>query len=135
MHSILIECCGVQVTGWKIIGYLGVLLFSARWFVQMWASRKAKKPVVPVAFWVMSVIGSLSCLAYFIFGKNDSVGVLSNLFPCSVAAYNLYLEAVHGRPLSTDPQVEANARQPLPSATEGTSAAASRHTTRIEGGG
>jgi lipid-A-disaccharide synthase-like uncharacterized protein len=94
----LIDFCGVQVTGWKIIGYLGVLLFSARWFVQMRASREAKQPVVPVAFWIMSVIGSLSCLAYFIFGKNDSVGVLGNLFPCGVAAYNLYLEAVHRRP-------------------------------------
>jgi lipid-A-disaccharide synthase-like uncharacterized protein len=26
-----------------------------------------------------------------VFGKNDSVGVLSNLFPFAVALYNLYL--------------------------------------------
>jgi len=30
-------------------------------------------------------------LCYFIFGKNDSVGILSNLFPFTVALYNLYL--------------------------------------------
>ncbi len=99
----MIEFCGIQVTGWKIIGYLGVLLFSARWFVQMWASHGAKRPVLPVAFWAMSVLGSLACLAYFIFGKNDSVGILSNLFPCGVAAYNLYLEAMHRQPLRTQP--------------------------------
>ena len=29
----------------------------------------------------MSISGSLLLLPYFIFGKNDSVGVLSNLFP------------------------------------------------------
>jgi len=100
MHEILLEFWGVRITGWKIIGYSGVLLFSARWFVQMWASRAAKKPTVPVVFWIMSIAGSLACLAYFIFGKNHSVGVLSNLFPCGVAGYNLYLEAVHRRPSS-----------------------------------
>ena len=31
-------------------------------------------------------------LSYFVFGKNDSVGVLSNLFPAGVAGYNLYLD-------------------------------------------
>ncbi len=97
MHRILIDICGIQITGWKIVGYSGVLLFSARWLVQMWASRAAQKPTVPVAFWMMSVAGSLACLAYFVFGKNDSVGVLSNLFPCGVAAYNLYLEVTHRR--------------------------------------
>ena len=33
-------------------------------------------------------------LAYFVFGKNDSVGVLNNLFPACVAAYNLNLELI-----------------------------------------
>jgi len=40
MHEILISFWGVQVTGWKIVGYIGVLLFSGRWFVQLWASRR-----------------------------------------------------------------------------------------------
>jgi lipid-A-disaccharide synthase-like uncharacterized protein len=40
----------------------------------------------------MSVIGSLIMVGYFTFGKNDSVGILSNLFPMLIAAYNLYLD-------------------------------------------
>jgi lipid-A-disaccharide synthase-like uncharacterized protein len=40
----------------------------------------------------MSIGGSLLLLAYFTFGKNDSVGILSNLFPAGIAGYNLYLE-------------------------------------------
>ena len=110
MHRILIDCWGVQVTGWKIIGYAGVLLFSARWFIQMWASSAAKKPILPVAFWLMSVAGSLACLAYFIFGKNDSVGVLSNLFPCGVAAYNLFLEVAHRRSLPSNQPMQPTPR-------------------------
>ena len=101
MHRILIDCWGFEVTGWKLIGYAGVLMFSARWLVQMWASRAARRPTVPMTFWVMSVVGSLACLAYFVFGQTDSVGVLSNLFPCAVAAYNLYLEAGHRRLLAS----------------------------------
>jgi lipid-A-disaccharide synthase-like uncharacterized protein len=30
-------------------------------------------------------------------GKNDSVGILSNLFPAGVAGYNLYLDLRHKR--------------------------------------
>jgi lipid-A-disaccharide synthase-like uncharacterized protein len=40
----------------------------------------------------MSVSGSVMLLSYFVFGKNDSVGILSNLFPLFVALYNLYLD-------------------------------------------
>jgi lipid-A-disaccharide synthase-like uncharacterized protein len=43
------------------------------------------------------VLGSALLLAYFIWGKNDSVGVLSNLFPMTVALYNF---AMHRRSAS-----------------------------------
>ena len=46
----------------------------------------------------MSVTGSILLLAYFIFGKNDSVGILSNLFPALIAFYNLYLDIRGSRP-------------------------------------
>ncbi len=82
----------VFVTTWKLIGYTGVTLFAGRWVVQLIATRAAGRPVIPRAFWVMSVVGSLMLLAYFIAGKNDSVGVLSNLFPAFTAGYNLWLD-------------------------------------------
>lgn len=97
MHDTLIELWGIRVTWWKVIGYAGVFIFSARWFFQLWASREARKPVVPPVFWIMSMVGSLMCLAYFVFGKNDSVGILAYLFPSAVSAYNLYLEVNHRR--------------------------------------
>ena len=53
------------------------------------------KPVVPTVFWLMSISGSLLLLSYFTFGKNDSVGILSNLFPAGVAGYNLILDLRH----------------------------------------
>ncbi|NQT93626.1 MAG: lipid-A-disaccharide synthase N-terminal domain-containing protein [Lentisphaerae bacterium] len=95
MHETIVVLGGVRITGWKVVGYLGVLMFSARWVIQMWASRKARKPVVPAIFWVISMLGSLMCLAYFVFGRNDSVGVMAYLFPCGVSAYNLHLHFKH----------------------------------------
>ena len=79
------------LTPWKIVGYCGALMFMMRWPVQMLASHRAGKPVVPISFWLMSIAGSLALLSYFIFGKTDSVGIVSNLFPSTIAAYNLYL--------------------------------------------
>jgi lipid-A-disaccharide synthase-like uncharacterized protein len=92
MDTVLLQALGVTITPWKLIGYIGVALFAGRWFVQVLASRAQGKPVMPRLFWYMSVSGSLLLLAYFIFGKNDSVGILSNLFPFAVALYNLRLD-------------------------------------------
>lgn len=92
MNQVLVVMFGVTLTPWKLIGYAGVLMFAGRWFVQLAASRASGRPVVPRLFWYMSALGSLMLLSYFIFGKNDSVGILSNLFPLFVALYNMYLD-------------------------------------------
>jgi len=88
------------LTPWKLIGYIGVAMFGTRWFVQFFASKKAKQVTMPRAFWIMSVVGSVCLLSYFTLGKNDSVGILSNLFPAFVSIYNLYLDIKNGpRPM------------------------------------
>jgi lipid-A-disaccharide synthase-like uncharacterized protein len=102
MNRVLLVVLGVTVTPWKLVGYTGVALFAGRWFVQMAYSRKYRRPVVPTAFWIMSITGSVLLLAYFTFGRNDSVGVLSNLFPTAVAIYNLYLDLRHRRRREAD---------------------------------
>ena len=96
-HQFTLFGITVTITAWKLVGYVGVTLFAGRWLVQLLQSRKARKPTFTWLFWVMSLSGSILLLAYFIFGKNDSVGVLSNLFPTFVAAYNLYLDIRHSR--------------------------------------
>jgi len=92
MDSPLAHVFGVVITPWKLLGYLGVLLFAGRWIVQMLATRKHGKPVIPTLFWSMSIAGSALLCAYFIFGKNDSVGLISNLFPMGIALYNLCVD-------------------------------------------
>lgn len=87
---------GLHVTPWKLIGYTGALMFGGRWLVQFIASKRARKPVIPRMFWYMSLVGSFMTLSYFVFSaKQDSVGVLQNLFPTFTAAYSLYLDIRH----------------------------------------
>ena len=86
---------GVVFTPWKLIGLAGSLMFVSRWVVQAIASRRAGKPVVPRVFWYLSIVGSLMALSYFVFGKNDAVGIIQNLFPALVAIYSLSLDIKH----------------------------------------
>ncbi len=88
MDTPLLYVFGIVLTPWKLIGYLGAFLFAGRWVVQLIATQREGEPAFPGMFWTMSVMGSGLLLAYFIWGKNDSVGVLSNLFPMAVAVYN-----------------------------------------------
>ena len=91
-----LEWTGVHMSPWKLIGLTGALMFGGRWLVQFWATRKAGRPVIPRLFWYMSVAGSLMTLSYFLFSaKQDSVGVLQNLFPAFTALYSLYLDIKH----------------------------------------
>jgi lipid-A-disaccharide synthase-like uncharacterized protein len=83
---------GVAVTPWKLIGMTGAFLFAARWLVQALATRRAGSSTIPRSFWIMSLSGSAMVTSYFIWGKNDAVGVLTNLLPASVALYNLVVD-------------------------------------------
>ncbi len=97
LASILHALQQFQLTPWKAVGYAGTLLFTSRWFVQVYYTRKYKRVVMPLAFWWLSVAGSLLLLAYFVIGKNDSVGILSNFFPVFVSTYNLVVHLRHRR--------------------------------------
>jgi lipid-A-disaccharide synthase-like uncharacterized protein len=96
-HEIVwLSWTGIHVTPWKLIGYVGALMFAGRWLVQFLATKRARKPVIPRLFWYMSLVGSAMTLSYFLFSaKSDSVGVLQNLFPAFTAAYSLYMDISH----------------------------------------
>jgi lipid-A-disaccharide synthase-like uncharacterized protein len=90
MHEALADLHMLTLTPWKLIGLLGTILFTARWFVQFYATKKNKQVTVPMSFWYLSVCGSVLTLAYFIWGKNDSVGIIQTAFPMLVSFYNVF---------------------------------------------
>lgn len=102
MDHVLFYIANVSFTGWKIFGYVGLIIFSSRWILQLYFSRRQGRPVVPRSFWIISVTGSFFLLIYFIFGKTDSVGTLSNLFPAIIALYNLFLDKKYQKKRTTN---------------------------------
>lgn len=79
----------LTVTGWKILGYCGILMFGARWLVQAWHRKRTGRAEMPTAFWIISLVSATMVTMYFIWGKNDSVGIIGNGLPAGVALYNL----------------------------------------------
>ncbi|HSE63511.1 MAG TPA: lipid-A-disaccharide synthase N-terminal domain-containing protein, partial [Thermoanaerobaculia bacterium] len=51
---------------WLIVGFVGQALFSMRFLLQWVQSERARKSVIPVAFWYFSLAGSIVLLAYAI---------------------------------------------------------------------
>src|SRR5688572_8496892 len=88
---------GIVVTPWKLIGFVGGLMFAGRWVLQALATKRAGRPTIPRSFWIISLSGSAMVTSYFIWGKNDAVGVLTNLLPAGVAFYNLVMDIRAGR--------------------------------------
>lgn len=75
---------------WLALGLLGQAAFGARFLVQWIASERAGESYVPMAFWYLSITGSLVLLVYAVHRK-DPVFVLAYLPNCVVYARNLVL--------------------------------------------
>lgn len=73
-----------------IIGFLGQIMFSARFLVQWIASEKAKKSIIPFSFWIFSLMGSSLLLTYAIYRK-DPVFILGQLPNLFIYLRNIYL--------------------------------------------
>lgn len=74
---------------WVAVGLGGQLLFTARFLVQWIASEKAKRSVVPVAFWYFSIGGAAVLLAYAIY-RADPVFILGQSMGFFIYARNLW---------------------------------------------
>lgn len=75
---------------WIGFGLAGQLLFTARFLVQWIASERARRSVVPVAFWYFSMGGGLVLLAYAIY-RADPVFILGQMMGVVIYARNLWL--------------------------------------------
>ncbi len=95
----------IQLHPWKFVGLAGSAIFGMRFILQWAASERAKRSIIPLGFWEVSLLGSLLCLSYFGIYKRDSVGVIQNLLPVPLYARNLYLKYR---------EVFADRRKPLP---------------------
>ena len=75
---------------WIGIGFAGQFLFFSRFLVQWIASEKAKRSVVPVAFWYFSMVGGITLLFYSIH-RRDPVFIAGQAAGLLIYARNLWL--------------------------------------------
>lgn len=75
---------------WVILGLSGQVLFSLRFLVQWIVSEKRKESVIPIAFWYLSLGGSLILLAYALY-RQDLVFVLGQSTGSFIYVRNLML--------------------------------------------
>ena len=84
---------------WVVIGLAGQTLFMMRFIVQWLSSERAKKSVVPIAFWYFSIGGAVILFAYAVY-RQDPVFILGQSLGLFVYLRNLVLirrEAVAAR--------------------------------------
>jgi lipid-A-disaccharide synthase-like uncharacterized protein len=71
-----------------LVGLFGQSLFVFRWFIQLLASERAKRSVVPELFWYLSFGGALLVLVYAIYAAN--LVLILGQFGIIIYARNLY---------------------------------------------
>jgi lipid-A-disaccharide synthase-like uncharacterized protein len=81
---------GWTETIWIAVGLGGQLMFSARFIAQWIASERARRSVMPVAFWWLSLGGGVILLAYAIW-RRDPVFIVGQASGLMIYARNLWL--------------------------------------------
>ncbi len=77
---------------WLVVGMVGQVVFASRFFVQLFYSERAKKSVMPVAFWYISIGGGLITLVYSVrLGQMGLPFLVGQVGGLAVYARNLML--------------------------------------------
>ncbi len=71
-----------------LLGIIGQSLFVMRWFIQLIASERAQRSVVPALFWYLSFGGAALVLVYAIYAAN--LVLIIGQFGIIIYARNLY---------------------------------------------
>lgn len=84
--------------GLLVLGFIAQGLFASRFLVQWIASERAKRSVVPISFWFLSVSGGALLLLYAVLRKDPVfiLGQASGLIIYSRNLYLIYRERKHG---------------------------------------
>ena len=92
LHDVFV----IKFDGWVALGFLAQAFFTMRFVVQWIASERARKSVVPVAFWFFSLGGGTLLLVYALY-RRDPVFIAGQALGLLVYIRNLYFIILTGR--------------------------------------
>ena len=99
----------IKFDGWVVLGFVAQGFFTMRFLVQWIASERARRSVIPVAFWFFSVGGGALLLVYALY-RRDPVSIAGQALGLLVYIRNLYLSpCISGR----SPRVERTPITPV----------------------
>lgn len=75
---------------WVLFGFAAQFLFFSRFIIQWMASEKAKKVVIPMMFWYLSIIGAVMIFIYAVY-RLDIVFMASSSLSLIIYARNIVL--------------------------------------------
>ena len=81
---------------WLAFGIVAQLVFTGRFLMQWAASERAGRSVVPVAFWVLSLVGGMMTLVYGI-QRREAVIIMGQVLAVFIYVRNLMLIFRGGR--------------------------------------
>src|SRR5450631_2328781 len=93
LHEVFV----IKFDGWVILGFVAQAFFTMRFVVQWIASERARKSVIPVAFWFFSIGGGVLLLVYALY-RRDPVFIAGQAL--GLVVRNLYFIIVNGRQAS-----------------------------------
>jgi lipid-A-disaccharide synthase-like uncharacterized protein len=89
---------GTDPTLWLVVGFVGQFVFGSRFVVQWIATERQRRSVVPVAFWYLSLAGTIILLIYSIH-RVDWVFIAGFSLNMVIYLRNLYF--IHQKPAPT----------------------------------
>jgi lipid-A-disaccharide synthase-like uncharacterized protein len=75
---------------WLAIGFMGQGLFSARFILQWLVCERARRSIIPMAFWYFSLAGGATLFCYALY-KQDPVFIVGQGMGLIVYLRNLWL--------------------------------------------
>lgn len=85
----LVDVFVTRLDWWVLLGFAAQGLFTMRFLVQWIASERAKRSVIPLAFWYFSIAGGLLLLIYALY-RRDPVFIAGQAFGVFVYLRNVY---------------------------------------------
>jgi lipid-A-disaccharide synthase-like uncharacterized protein len=92
LHDVFV----IKFDGWVMLGFAAQAFFTMRFVVQWIASERARRSVVPVAFWFFSIGGGSLLLVYALY-RRDPVFIAGQALGLLVYIRNLYFIILTGR--------------------------------------
>jgi lipid-A-disaccharide synthase-like uncharacterized protein len=92
LHDVFV----VKFDAWVLLGFVAQFFFTMRFVVQWIASERARKSVMPVAFWFFSVGGGALLLIYALY-RRDPVFIAGQALGLVVYLRNVYFIILNGK--------------------------------------